>query len=65
MTEYGKLDRDLRLESQQAEKQQLHLYLLALQHILGTSFPGLLNSWACWDMLQLPSNTHVQVSIPA
>lgn len=65
MTEYGKLDWDLGLESQLAEKQWLHLYLLALQHILGPSFPGDLNCRACWDTLQLPSSTHVQVSIPA
>lgn len=65
MTEYGKLDWDLQLESQLAEKQQLHLYLLALQHILGPSFPGHLNSQACWDTLQPSSSTHVQVSIPA
>lgn len=65
MTEYGKLDWDLGLKSQIAEKQWLHLYLLALQHILGPSFPGHLNGSACWDTLQLPFSTHVQVSISA
>lgn len=64
MTECGKLDWDLGLGSQLAEKERLHLYLLALQHILGPSFPGHLNCQACWDMLQLPFSTHVQVSIP-
>lgn len=65
MTEYGKLDWDLGLKRQIDEKQWLHLYLLALQHILGPSFPGHLNGSACWDTLQLPSSTHVQVSISA
>lgn len=65
MTAYGKLDLELGLESQLAEKQLLHLYLLALQHISGPLFPGPLNCQACWDTLQLPSSIHIQVSIPA
>jgi len=65
MTKSGKLDWDLGLESQLAEKQRLHPYLLALQHIFGPSFPGHLNYHTCWDTLQLPSSTLMWVSNPA
>lgn len=46
-------------------EQLLHLYLLALQHISGPSFPGHLNCWACWGTLRLPSSIRIQVSILA